>query len=67
MTDFKRLHCYPRAVFKGADLYELTVRGQWLLDRSKARYLRRPDAYTGGPELHSGEIGTFESFRFILD
>lgn len=62
---FKRLHCSPRAVLKGATLRSLTPRGAWLKKRSEERYLKRDDAYGLAEQQLVGEIGTVGNIRFI--
>lgn len=65
-----RFHTPPRRAFRGATLTKLTPRGQWLYDRSLARYNATPDgiemARLGRTSIVTGEIGTIESLRFIM-
>jgi hypothetical protein len=62
---FYRIWRMPRRCWRGADLWHMTPRGQYLYDRSRKRFARRPDAYLTSLEPLRGEIGTIESFRFI--
>jgi hypothetical protein len=65
-----RLHTPPRRAFRGATLKSLTPRDKWLYDRSLARYNATADgiemAKIGRTSILTGEIGTIESFRFII-
>ena len=65
-----RFHVTPRRAFRGATIQSLTPRGQWIYERSLARYNASPMgiemAKLGRKSLLSGEIGTIESFRIIL-
>lgn len=62
---FKRLWHMPRRAWRGGTLARLSSRGQYLYDRSRARFERRPDAYLDTPLL-TGEIGLVENVRFII-
>lgn len=62
---FKRLWRMPNRAFRGATLARLSARGQYLHDRSRERYERRPDAWLAAPVL-TGEIGVIEGVRFIM-
>lgn len=63
---FKRRWSRPLRAFRGADLVNFTPRGRYLLDQSRARYLRRPDAYPIEQQTIRGELVEIESFRFII-
>jgi hypothetical protein len=56
-----------RRCWRGADLFDMTPRGQYLMLRSRQRYAQRADANLPSLEPLRGEIGTIESFRFIGD
>jgi hypothetical protein len=63
---FKRLWSMPRRALRGGTFAEFSARGRYLVEQSRARYHRRPDAYAPGTEPHfTGELGHVESFRFI--
>lgn len=54
-----------RRCWRGADLFDMTPRGQYLMLRSRQRYAQRADANLRSLEPLRGEIGTIESIRFI--
>lgn len=62
---FKRIWRAPKRVFKGGSLARLTPQGEYLWDRSRERFARRPDAYLAYLLPLDGEIGIVEGFRFI--
>lgn len=63
---FKRLWTMPRQAMRGGTLAEFSPRGRYLVEQSRARYHRRPDAYVPGTEPRiTGELGHIDSFRFI--
>ena len=63
---FKRLWTMPRRAMRGGTIAEFSPRGRYLVEQSRARYHRRPDAYAPGTEPHfTGELGHVDSFRFI--
>lgn len=64
---FKRLWTMPRRASGGGLLDPQTARQRYLVEQSRARYHRRPDAYLPGEEPHfTGELGHIDSFRFIM-
>lgn len=65
---FKRLWKMPRRASGGGLLDPQTPRQRYLVEQSRVRYHRRPDAYLAGEEpRYVGELGHIDSFRFILD
>lgn len=62
-SEWKRIWTPPRIVGRGDLLDPLTPRQRYVSDQSRARYLRRPDAYAEG--VLTGEIGSFENVRFV--
>lgn len=64
---FKRLWKTPRRASGGGLLDPQTPRQRYLVEQSRARYRRRPDAYPAGEEVLKGELGHIDSFRFIMD
>lgn len=65
-TGWKRLWRRPRRASGGGLFDPPTARQRYLVEQSRARYRRRPDAYAPGqdPQL-LGEFGMIESFQFI--
>lgn len=64
---FKRLWSTPRRLMREYTSWtELTPRGRYLREQSRARYDRRADAYQGNAAQLTGELGRIESFRIIL-
>jgi hypothetical protein len=65
-----RMHTTPRRAFRGATIQSLTPRGQYIYQRSLARYNASQAgiemARLGRATMAAGEIGTIESFRFIV-
>lgn len=63
---WKRLWVAPRRASGGGLLDPLTPKQRYLVDQSLTRYHRRPDAYPPGRETLPGELGTIDSFRFVI-
>ncbi len=65
MMGWKRLWTAPRRAMRGGDLVNYSPQGRYLVEQSRTRYRRRPDAYPEGEEVLHGEIGFIEGLRII--
>lgn len=66
MAGLVRIWRQPSRAMRGATLDRLTPRGRWLLEQSRTRFERRPDAYLSTKPMFPGEIGQIDSFRVIV-
>lgn len=70
MPEFRLRYCSPKlrdAAKQPLGLGVVSAQDAWRLERSKARFNARNDAYLPSAELLQGEVGTIEGFRFITE
>lgn len=62
---FMHLWCPPKRALRGNTFACLTPQGRYLIQRSRARFARRAEAYRRVSGL-TMELGQIDSIRFIL-